>query len=117
LAEKQDGSTPDVISQACSYYQVSLSSSLFLLALTHVQKAAGCFSFMNSLESLQDFRSVSQMNSEEVLEFSEQLLIGLQQLMIAQAQQGAWRKAVMGMNFIQFRFSYLSHVTCRWLER
>jgi hypothetical protein len=47
------------------------------------------------------------MDSEVVLEFSEQLLIGLRQLMIAQAQQSAWKKAVMSKNFILFLFSTL----------
>ena len=100
LAEKQDSSTSEGIAQACSYYQVRVSL-LFLLTLTGVQKAAGCISFLNTLESLQDFRSVSRMDSEVVLEFSEQLLIGLQQFMVAQAQQSAWKKAIMCMKFIQ----------------
>ena len=79
-----------------------------LLMLISVQKAAGCISFLNTLESLQDFRSVSQMDSEVVLEFSEQLLIGLQQLMVAQAQQSTWRKAVMSTNFLYNSFALTS---------
>jgi hypothetical protein len=65
--------------------------------LTHVKRAAGCISLFDT----------ANIPREAVLEFSEPLLRSLQQLMVAQAQQCAWRKAVMSMTSFPL-FSFVS---------
>jgi hypothetical protein len=62
-----------------------------------MQKAAGYISYLNDSKFLRVLYSVSR--EEVALEFSECFLVGLQQLMIAQAQKWAWRKATSSTFF------------------
>jgi hypothetical protein len=65
-----------------------------------MQKAAGYISYLNDSKLLPVLCSVSRR--EVALEFSERFLVGLQQLMIAQAQKQAWRKAISSRFFSLF---------------
>jgi programmed cell death 6-interacting protein len=94
LATSEDRSTQEGIKRAIGHYQVSRKLLCHIKFSNDIQSAAGTFDFLSScaLSSLQ----FAQDDENIPLDLTESFVKSLEFLMLAQAQECVWQKAVMG---------------------
>ena len=94
LGSAEDRSTPEGLKQAIKFYQVSLLVGEITCSLIHLQSAAGTFNHLAATAVPQLQASVAP--DDGPLEMTEPFIRTLEFLMLAQAQECVWQRAVMG---------------------
>jgi programmed cell death 6-interacting protein len=76
-----------------------MSQLLYLGRTKSPQKGAGVIPYLISTGLPQFRRSLQNSNTDMPIDFDEMFLKSLQYLLLAQAQECAWQKAMMGLYY------------------
>lgn len=96
LAGAEDRSNPQGVKRAKVYFEVSRHAlaSKFLRSFLSLQSAAGTLSYLNT--SVLPKFSLPDSEEDRPLDLTEPFIKSLELLMLAQAQECVWQRAVMG---------------------
>ena len=105
LASSEDRSTQEGLKHAIAHYQVSWKLSKTFEFPDGTQSAAGTFNFLSSVLPSLEFAP----GDEDIpLDLTKFFVKSLELLMLAQAQECVWQKAVMGRSEKQADVSILT---------